>query len=77
MWSRVTPWSRSFASNARIIFGLSVIPNPLTTFATVTASAVGVSFTHFFAASLAGFLVLTSALVILGQGMLQALRVTS
>ena len=61
----------------RIIFGLSVIPNPLTTFATVTASAVGVSFTHFFAASLAGFLVLTSALVILGQGMLQALRVAS
>jgi hypothetical protein len=59
------------------VFALCVIPNPLTTFATVTASAAGVEFVHFFAASLAGFLVLTSALVILGQGLLQALGVSS
>lgn len=59
------------------VFVLSVIPNPLTTFATVTAAATGVPYGRFLVASLAGFLVLTSALVILGQGLLQALGVSS
>jgi len=61
----------------RTVFAVSIIPNPLTTFATVTASASGVHFARFFVASLAGFLVLTFALVILGQGLLQALGVSS
>jgi hypothetical protein len=59
------------------VFGLCVIPNPLTTFATVTASAAGVQFVRFFVASLAGFLVLTTALVVLGQGLLEAIGVSS
>lgn len=61
----------------RTVFAVCIIPSPLTTFATVTAAASGVEFVRFFVASLAGFLVLTFALVILGQGLLQALGVSS
>lgn len=57
----------------RIIFALSVVPNPLTTFATVSAATVGLSFVRFLTASLAGFLVLTIALAVAGQGILVAL----
>jgi len=57
----------------RIIFLLCVVPNPLTTFATVTAASSGVPFRSFVAASLAGFLVLTIALVLAGQSILAAL----
>lgn len=60
----------------RIIFLLSLVPNPLTTFATVTAAATNVPFTRFFAASFAGFLALTIALVIAGQGALLALGIS-
>ncbi len=60
----------------RIIFLLCVVPNPLTTFATVTAASTGVSFSRFFAASLGGFLVLAIALVVAGQGILAALGIT-
>jgi len=59
----------------RILFLLCVLPNPLTTFATVSAAASGVPFGRFFAASLAGFLVLATALAIAGQGILAALRI--
>ncbi len=57
----------------RIIFALSVVPNPLTTFATVSAATMGLSFVRFLTASLAGFLVLTIALAVAGQGILVAL----
>ena len=60
----------------RIIFLLSLVPNPLTTFATVTAAATNVPFIRFFAASLAGFLALTIALVVAGQGILLALGIS-
>ncbi len=59
----------------RTIFILSVVPNPLTTFATVTAAALGVRYPRFFAASLAGFILLTSILVIAGQGIIAALGI--
>ncbi|MDH4141987.1 MAG: hypothetical protein OEV61_05190 [Chloroflexota bacterium] len=61
----------------RTVFALSLIPNPLTTFATVTAAAIGMEYGRFFAASLAGFLVLTSVLVIAGQGILLALGIST
>jgi membrane protein DedA with SNARE-associated domain len=86
---RLVAWSRAVLERAKAgvsrlmhthpqstIFLLSVVPNPLTTFATVTASAAGVEFVRFFAASLAGFLVLTTALAVLGQGLLIALGVS-
>ena len=82
-WRELLERSKRAVSNLmhshpqRTVFALSVVPNPLTTFATVTASAAGVEFVRFFVASLAGFLVLTVALVILGQGLLQALGVSS
>jgi len=59
----------------RILFLLCLVPNPLTTFATVSAASSGVPFGRFFAASLAGFLVLATALAIAGQGILAALGI--
>ncbi len=59
----------------RTVFALSLIPNPLTTFATVTAAAIGMEYHRFLAASLAGFLVLTTVLVVAGQGILLALGI--
>lgn len=60
----------------RIVFLLCVVPNPLTTFATVTAASTGVPFSRFLAASLGGFLVLAIALVVAGQGILVALGIS-
>lgn len=57
----------------RILFLLCVVPNPLTTFATVTAASTSVPFASFFVASLAGFTVLTVALAVAGQAILGAL----
>jgi hypothetical protein len=59
----------------RIVFLLCILPNPLTTFATVSAAATGVPFSRFFGASLAGFLVLCLTLVIMGQGLLVLLGI--
>ena len=44
----------------RTIFIVSVLPSPLTTLTTVGAATVGIPFRTFFAAALAGFLVLSS-----------------
>jgi len=46
-------------------------PSP-TTFATVSTASSGVGFRQFFTASLAGFLVLTTVLVLTGLGVLFA-----
>jgi membrane protein DedA with SNARE-associated domain len=60
----------------RIVFLLCVLPNPLTTFATVSAASSRVPFGRFFAASLAGFLVLSTALAVAGQGILAILGIS-
>jgi hypothetical protein len=60
----------------RILFVVCVLPNPLTTFATVSAASSGVPFGRFFAASLAGFLVLCAALAVAGQGILAILGIS-
>jgi hypothetical protein len=60
----------------RILFLLCVLPNPLTTFATVSAASSGLPFGRFFAASPAGFLVLAPALAIAGGGILAALGIS-
>jgi len=59
------------------IFMVAVIPSPLTTFATVTASATGIPFRRFITASLAGFLVLTTVLVLIGRGLFEAISIFS
>jgi membrane protein DedA with SNARE-associated domain len=87
--NRVVAWSRGLMAKGehevrlrmtdhpqRIVFVLCMLPNPLTTFATVSAAATGVAFSRFFAASLAGFLVLCTALVIAGQGLLTLLGIS-
>ena len=61
----------------RTIFLVSVVPSPLTTFGTVAAAEEQVEFRTFFTASLAGFLVLTAALVIAGKGILVALGISA
>jgi membrane protein DedA with SNARE-associated domain len=58
----------------RTMFLVSVIPSPLTTLATVTAAASGVPFRIFFAASFAGFLVMSSVLAFAGQAILAVLH---
>jgi hypothetical protein len=60
----------------RILFLVCVLPNPLTTFATVSAASSGVPFGRFFTASLAGFLVLSTALAVAGQGILAILGIS-
>jgi hypothetical protein len=54
----------------RTIFLASVLPSPLTTLATVAAASVGVAFRTFFVTALAGFLVFSSVLAILGQSLI-------
>ena len=61
----------------RTIFLVSVVPSPLTTFGTVAAAEERVEFRRFFLASLAGFLVMTGALVIAGKGILAALGISA
>jgi hypothetical protein len=87
--NRLVAWSRGLLARGealvkermtvhpqRIVFVLCVLPNPLTTFATVSAAATGVPFSRFFVASLGGFLVLTVALVVAGQAILAALGIS-
>ncbi len=61
----------------RMVFLLSIFPNPLTTFTTITASSSGIWFESFFMAALAGFLVWTTLLAVAGQGILIALGLSS
>jgi uncharacterized membrane protein YdjX (TVP38/TMEM64 family) len=61
----------------RTIFLVSVVPSPLTTFGTVAAADERVEFRSFFVASLAGFLVMTTALVVAGKGILAALGISA
>ncbi len=61
----------------RTIFMVSVVPSPLTTFGTVAAAEERVEFRRFFLASLAGFVVMTAALVIAGKGILAALGISA
>lgn len=61
----------------RTIFLVSVVPSPLTTFGTVAAAEEHVEFRRFFLASLAGFVVMTGALVIAGKGILAALGISA
>ena len=49
------------------IFTLSVLPNPLTTFATVTAGTMGMSFRTFLVANFAGHVILGLILALFGQ----------
>ena len=58
----------------RTIFIVSVLPSPLTTLTTVGAATVGIPFRTFFAAALAGFLVLSSVLAFAGQAILAVLH---
>ncbi len=52
------------------VFMVSLIPNPLTTFASMTAGATGVGFRRFLGASVSAFLIFSSLLVLLGGGLL-------
>jgi membrane protein DedA with SNARE-associated domain len=49
------------------IFTLSVLPNPLTTFATITAGTMGMSFRTFLVANFAGHVILGLILALFGQ----------
>jgi membrane protein DedA with SNARE-associated domain len=49
------------------IFTLSLIPNPLTTFATITAGSLGMGFRGFLAANFLGHVILGLILALLGQ----------
>lgn len=59
----------------RAIFLVSLVPTTLTTFASATAGAMGIGFRTFIAASLGGFLVLSTVLAVLGQAILAALGI--
>jgi hypothetical protein len=61
---------RIAAAPRRTIFLASLVPTPLTTLSTVAAATVGVSFRTFFVTALAGFLVFSSILAILGQSLI-------
>jgi hypothetical protein len=56
------------------VFVVSALPSPLTTLATSAAAATGLPYLRFLPASFAGFLVLTTILVLFGQGLLTWLR---
>lgn len=86
---RIVHWSRALLTRARaaivrlmrshpqrVILLVSIVPNPLTTYATVTAAATGLTWSRFLAPSFAGFLVLTLALVSVGQAILAAIGLT-
>ena len=52
------------------IFTLSALPNPLTTFATITAGTMGMSFRTFLVANFAGHVILGVILALFGQRLL-------
>jgi hypothetical protein len=56
------------------VFMVSALPSPFTTLTTTVASSSGMGYLRFFPASFGGFLVLCSALVLFGQGLLLALQ---
>ena len=49
------------------IFTLSLLPNPLTTFATITAGSMGMSFRIFLVANFAGHVILGLILALFGR----------
>ena len=53
------------------VFVVSLVPNPLTSFASASAGAEGVAFRRFFVASTAGFIIFSGLLVLLGAGALR------
>ena len=54
------------------IFMLSTFPDPLTTFATITADSMGMGFRGFLVASFAGHVILGLILALFGQRLLGA-----
>jgi membrane protein DedA with SNARE-associated domain len=72
--ARAMEWVRSLirAHGFVTILGLSIVPTPLTTLATVTAGAMGMGFRRFSIASLAGRMILAFALAYLGNAIVDA-----
>ncbi|HEY7132419.1 MAG TPA: hypothetical protein VH440_09220 [Candidatus Limnocylindrales bacterium] len=62
--------NRIASAPRRTIFFASLLPSPLTTLSTVAAASVGVPFRTFFVTALAGFLVFSAVLAILGQSLI-------
>jgi membrane protein DedA with SNARE-associated domain len=57
----------------RTVFFASIIPNPITTLATLTAAMSGVPFVRYFLPLTAGFLIFCSVLAASGRGILAAM----
>jgi membrane protein DedA with SNARE-associated domain len=58
----------------RTVYLTSALPSPVTTLATTAAAGAGMTYLKFLIASFAGFLTLSTVLVLVGQGLLAALR---
>ena len=56
------------------VFAVSALPSPFTTLSTTAAASSGMAYTRFFVAAFGGFLVFTSVLALVGQGLLAVLR---
>ena len=56
------------------VYVTAALPTPATTIATTAAASAGMTYLKFVAASFAGFLTMSTVLVLIGQGVLAALR---